>query len=356
MKLLQSLDRLFGPGRPILLGIAALAAVVLAGCADLPEAPIWSCNTIPGIPGPEDFALDRWSDPPRLIVSSDDRREPENPGKIVSVCLSGGLVTELSRRGEPAGLALHPHGVDLIRLDDGSLQLFVISHPKPGQGGERGESVIQYRLERDQLVFQRRYQDAHLVSPNDLAARSDGSFYVCNDSSARGGMLELILGLRRSSVVYYDGQGSWSVAAEGLAMANSAAIDGRTVYVSATRANRVYAYTIGPGGVLTDRRELARIKGPDNLILEGSELLVAAHVDTLAFMRHARDAAKRSPSTVYVVDTHSGVASTLFADDGSRISGASVALRFEGALYLGQVFESFLLKCPGTGFVPRRGG
>jgi len=345
-----------GAAAVAVLGIAVAAAslaLLLVGCANLPAAPVWTCNSVPGIPGPEDFVLDRWSTPPRLIVSSDDRRNPENPGKIVTVCLSGGLVTELPRRGEPAGLVLHPHGVDLVRFRDGTLQLFVISHPHRGQGDE---SVIQYRLEQDHLVFQRRYSGSHLASPNDLAARPDGSFYVCNDSSARGGMLELILGLRRSTVVYYDGRGAWSVAAERLAMANSIVVDGSRAYVTATRANRVYAYTVGEDGRLSQRRDLARIKGPDNLILEEGELLVAAHVDTVAFMGHARDPGKRSPSTVYSVDTASGAVSTLFQDDGRRISGASVALRFEGILYLGQVFESFLLKCPGPGAVPRRGG
>ena len=251
-------------------------------------------------------------------------------------------MSELPRRGEPAGLILHPHGVDLVRARDGSLQLYVISHPHLGKGAE---AVIQYRLERDHLVFQRRYSGSHLVSPNDLAVRSDGSFYVCNDSSARGGILELILGLRRSTVVYYDGLGGWSVAAERLAMANSAAIDGDTLYVSATRANRVYAYSTAAGGRLTDRRVLARIKGPDNLVLEASELLVAAHRNSLAFMAHVRNPGRRSPSTVYAIDTQSGAATVLFADDGARISAASTGLRHEGVLYLGQVFEPFLLRC-----------
>jgi sugar lactone lactonase YvrE len=327
--------------------------MLLAGCANLPQSNTEGCQAIAGIPGPEDLTLDRWSDPPRLIVSSDDRRNPANPGKLLAVCLSGGMVTELSRRGEPAGLILHPHGIDLVQARDGTLQLYVVTHPHRGEGSE---AVIQYRLERDYLVFQRRYSGSHLVSPNDLAARPDGSFYVCNDSSARGGMLELILGLRRSSVVYFDGLGTWSVAAERLAMANSAAIDRDRMYVSATRANRIYAFRIAEDGRLIERRDLARVRGPDNLTLDGNTLLVAAHVNTIAFMRHARDPKKRSPSTVYAIALPSGPTTALFADDGSRISGASVALRYKGLLYLGQVFEPFLLKCPVLGAVPRRGG
>jgi sugar lactone lactonase YvrE len=169
-------------------------------------------------------------------------------------------------------------------------------------------------------------------------------------------MLELILGLRRSTVVYYDGLGSWSTAAERLAMANSVAIDGEMVYVSATRANQVYAYRASEDGRLLDRRRLARVRGPDNLILDDKTLLVAAHLNTLAFMRHARDPAKRSPSTVYALQLPSGARETVFADDGSRISAASVAVLYQGMLYLGQIFEDFLLKCPLPPAGPPRGG
>ena len=143
-----------------------------------------------------------------------------------------------------------------------------------------------------------------------MAALPDGRMYVSNDRSAKGGWNEIILGLRRSNIVFFDGA-RWSVAA------------GR------------------PGG----RSALATVKGPDNLGLGGPDgLLMASHADSLAFLRHTRSPRNLSPSHIYALDSGTGSLRLLFADDGSRIS-ASAAVRFGAALYLGQVFEPFVLKC-----------
>jgi len=55
-----------------------------------------------------------------------------------------------------------------------------------------------------------------------------------------------------------------------------------------------------------------------------------------------------SPSEVYRIDLigDSGTAKCVFGDPGRRISAASTAFPYEGSLFLGQVFDDFVLRYP----------
>jgi hypothetical protein len=294
-----------------------------------------------GIPGPEDLVLDRSVSPPRLIVSSEDRRSRKAPGEIYAVRIPELEAVALPRTGEPSGLELHPHGIDTVRLADGRWMLYVISHPAPGKEGE--QAVLVYELLPGRLEFRERLASPLLTSPNDLAATADGSVYVTNFGSG-GGIGELLFRRRKSTVAYHDAMsGKWSVAASGLAMANGIAIGPERIFVVVTREDAVYSFARGAEGALVDRRLLARVVGGDNLFLDGPTLYVAAHVKSLAFMRHTGNARALSPSVIYAIDVGSGLSRVAFSDPGGAISAASGAVVLDGWLYIGQVFGDYLL-------------
>lgn len=320
--------------------LVALLTALCGACVNIP-ATTQEVRRLEGIPGPEDLLLDRSVSPPRLIVSSEDRRFKSKAGELYAVRIPELEAAALRRTGEPADLELHPHGMDTVRLADGTWLLYVINHPAPGKDGE--DAVLVYELFRDRLEFRERLVSPLLTSPNDLAATADGSVYVTNFGSG-GGIGELLLRRRKSTVVYHDASsGSWSVAASGLAMANGIAIGPERVYVVVTRGDAVYSFSREKNGALADRRLLAPVVGGDNLFLDGPTLYVAAHVKSLAFMRHAGNGRVRSPSVIYAVEIGSGASSVVFSDAGGTISAASGAVAYGGWLYIGQVFGDYVL-------------
>ncbi len=305
----------------------------------------YSYAPIDGMPGPEDMALDIWHTPPRLLVSSDDRRHNQKQGQIFTVDVETNSVTRLKREGEPEGLSFHPHGLDIIQNPDGRVILYVINRQKESTGA--GHAVIIYEVFPDRLVFQKILSDSLLSSPNDLAVRTDGSIYVTNDKSERGGMGEIIFRLKRSTVVHFDGQGQWRVAADGLAMANGIALNGERVYVAATRENAIYSFISRGDGQLTAKELFAEVKGPDNFSITGSYLLVGSHTKPMALISHLKDPENKAPSLIYSIHLRSGEIKPIFYNDGRIISAASVGVQYRDTLYIGQIFNSYILRYSG---------
>ncbi|MBN1686702.1 MAG: SMP-30/gluconolactonase/LRE family protein [Spirochaetales bacterium] len=295
-----------------------------------------------GIPGPEDIVIDNYHDFPRLLVSSTDRRYGAVAGEIYEVVIDTGLIRPLKRTGEPEGLVFNPHGLDIVEEEKGRILLYVITHWENNEGEKH--AVVRYRVFPDRLFFERLYSDDLLASPNDLAALPDGTIYVSNDSSAGGGMFEMALGLKRSSVVYFNGE-AWSVAAGKIAMANGIEAFPGVVYVSATRENRVYAFDRRTSGELTEKRVLARIKGPDNISVWGEYLIVAGHAKTIALARHlsASGNPPPSPTAIHSINRRTGETRLEFSDAGNIISAGSVGVVFDGHLYVGQIMDPFVV-------------
>lgn len=300
---------------------------------------------IDGLPGPEDIAVDSFGDTPRLFVSSTDRREGIKAGEIFEVPAETGAARPLPRAGEPDGLIFNPHGIDIMQDDRGDIFLYAIIHWRE-DGGDK-HAVVRYQVSSDLLIFDQIYTDPLLVSPNDLSVLSDGTMYVSNDASGRGGMFETVLGLKRSTVVFFDGS-KWSVAADGIAMANGIAVFPDVVYLSATRENRVYVFKREQSGGLTDKQVLARIKGPDNISVFGNSLIVAGHRKSLALARHlgASKHPPSSPTTIYQIDTGTNEMGILFTDNGDLISAGSVGVISGGCLCIGQIMDPFVLCVP----------
>ena len=313
---------------------------ILWGIFQISAAP--GVTAVSGIPGPEDLVLDIHHGPPRLLISSTDRRGGIVPGQIYIVDVATGEVKPIRRLGEPFGFAFFPHGIDLVEDNDGTFYLYVINHWRAAKTERHG--VARYRVARDALFFEGLWEDPLLVSPNDLAALPNGSIYVTNDSSQKGGMLELILGLRQSNVVYFDGVG-WREVAGKIAMANGIAIISDKVYVAATRENRVLEYHRAEDGSLSSRRVLAKVKGPDNFSILQGNLIVAAHEKSIALSRHLSSSSSPppSPTAIYLIDVETGQKKSIFRDSGVYISAGSVGVVYQRNLYIGQIMDPFIV-------------
>ena len=328
---------------PALAAGLCLLALGLMSCSSIKPYDRGEPAVLRGLPGPEDMVLDSLSGQPRLLVSSADRRGHSQEGRIFSVDFTTFTAVSLPRLDEPEGLSFNPHGISLVRSGTGRTLLYVINHRSDREDQSR-HSILVYEVLPNHLVFTEELTSPLLVSPNDLCALPDGSIYVSNDSSGKGGMMELILSLKRSTVVHYDGSGKWTVAAEKLAMANGIQAEGKTLYLAVTRENAVYTCPINDDGTLGPRSLLARVKGADNITLDKGYLYAAGHLKDLALAGHMQNPDKKAPSTVFRIDSNSGDSTIVFQDDGSLISAASVAVPHNGSLYIGQIADDGIVR------------
>lgn len=330
--------------------VRILILFILASCSStIPIVKQAISIKIPVGPGPEDIVLDTFSTAsPRLLVSCCERRK-ENAayGEICEINLNDDLFKILPRLNDPQGLLFRPHGFDLVKNKEGQLLLYCISH----NNEKKEHSIIIYKVFADHLEFQEKLNSPLLVSPNDVTASCDGDIFVSNDAHKRGSVMEALLKFKKSNVVCFNHLNKqWSIVSTGFAYANGIAVQHcphDKLLLSTSRSDRLYSLqNVGDHVDWYYPKKIAKLKGLDNIsFINENEILVTAHLNQVAFMKHAGNSKKISPSVVYRVNIVTGKHSAIYANDGSSISAASTALYYKGKLYISQVFEPFILKC-----------
>ncbi|MEQ9365577.1 MAG: hypothetical protein RIF32_15125 [Leptospirales bacterium] len=337
--------------RIILIGFFFFSA-----CSTFTPRSLPDCQTVIGVPGPEDFALDPTTGRgrhPRLLVSSQNRRlmdpngEMLRPGAIFAMNLEGpGAMTPETMPFEGRDdYPFHPHGIDLVQAPTGLL-LYVINHALTDT-----HCVEVFRVEGDKLVFLKRLHSSLLIHPNDLTALPDGQLYISNDRAGQGLAANLcdffVLGC--GSVTHYSpAENLWRVVAEDISFANGVAVKDDRLYVAGTRDEGIHVYRRDPftGAIFEKTAFWDLDSGVDNLMWENETTLnVAAHPDIFAFLDHANDENEHAPGDVYRVDITTGQATQIFADDGRQMDAPATALVYNNRLYISGVFDPEILHC-----------
>jgi arylesterase / paraoxonase len=303
---------------------------------------------IEGVKGPEDITIDY--DRSLLFISSDDRRArikgKEVKGGIYSINLKDETLTP--KKISPAlDFEFNPHGISLYKGALGITRLFVINHRSTGHFIE----IFDYR--NGQLRHLESLTGPELKSPNDIVAVGIRAFYFTNDHGTEQGFKRLFADLLKqgtASVGYFDGK-SYRIVADELNYANgiNTSQDGDIVFVSETTGKKISAFQRSyTNGTLELLHSLDLNTGADNIEINGDgTLLVAAHPNMLAFMRHAKDYKKNSPSQVlhldYVPSEGFSNVKEILTDDGKNLSGSSTAAYHGGRLFVSNVFDPKIL-------------
>ncbi|MCA9718580.1 MAG: SMP-30/gluconolactonase/LRE family protein [Myxococcales bacterium] len=312
------------------------------------------CTPIEGAVGVEDLVVTPGGR--AALLASDDRRarDAASRGGIYIYSLDDGVAPRLLSGSAPA--SFHPHGLDLVVTPDGRGTLYVVNHELPRGAGHSIEVFDWRATPEPTLTHRATIRDPLLVSPNDVAGVDHSRFYVTNDhgaASPRAQTLEDYTRRARARVVYHDGEET-RVAADGLRYANGIALrpDGAALFVSSTTDRRLHVFARDrETGALSRRADVALSTGPDNIDVEpDGTLWIAGHPKLLSFVVHARAPGRRSPSQVLrlrpVPDEPLEFAvEEVYLDDGSELSGASVAARRGRRLLIGGVFEPEFLDC-----------
>lgn len=355
-------NALWAVGAIVALGLLILSITVVRTLVDwgtfthlrahMPGA----CAAVAAPPGPEDLALDRGTG--LLFAAAYDRRQGPGrgaPGGLFVMDLKA--PTPALREITPDGLGLfRPHGIGLWREGE-ALYLHAVNH-----GEEERVEIFKVEgkdAESLRLVPMMRVADGRFRSLNDVLPVGPEAFYVTNDSVARtalGKRWELARAKDTGSVFHFDGE-AVRVAAEGLSFANGIAMSpgGEAVYVTETMDRTMRIYDRDPNsGTLTQRPRTEGLvwfgTGGDNIdVAPDGALWIAAHPKVLAFAAHRADPEEHAPSQILKIvpdtDGRGGTIDEVLLDKGEALSGASVAVAYEGRLVLGAAFEPKLLLC-----------
>lgn len=288
--------------------------------------------------GPEDIVLDTVStNYPRLIISCDNRRTTEKSGFIQAMDLKTEEVIVLERINEPASLVFHPHGIDVVKLSDGTSKLYVVNHNEAANE----QSILIYKIAQNQLVFEKQLIDKQLVSPNDVAGDASGKIYTGNEFHKRNAKGSALLGLKNGYFIQFDGK-QFSKRETGFCYANGVAVYRDQLLTVGSRNRFLYK---APLDFKKDSKKvkITKLSGADNISIIGDKAYIACHVNLFKFIKHAKSATNSSPTVVYEVDLLTNERKLLYTNTDGTINGAATAILYKGKLYLSQVFEPFIL-------------
>lgn len=323
--------------RKLKLNLFLLFLSFLWGACSLPKSEITykSYQKIVVGPGPEDMVLDTLNGPARLIISCNERRKNRSIADFYLFDIATEKVSILKRENEPEGLYFQPHGIDLVRHDNGNILLYVVNH----NDSANDQSVLIYNIKNASAEFVTKISSPLITSHNDVTATPDGKIFLTLDAHKRGSFMEPFLKLKRGSILRYD-DNEWKAFSERYCYANGILAKNNRLFVSSTRQNKLWELdTRGR------RNTIAHFKGQDNITADGDYLYVPAHLKQFKFLKHFKDSTINSPSVVFRIDLNSNTKTCVFSDKGNTISAASTAIHYKGNLYISQVFNSFILKC-----------
>ncbi|KZY92551.1 hypothetical protein A3758_12420 [Oleiphilus sp. HI0118] len=310
------------------------------------------CIAVDAPPGLEDITIDQASG--LAYFANDDRRAYLTKGTRAS---ENGALWSLDLNDDTPSLkpitanypeVFHPHGISLLK-EDGKQYLFVVNHPSTTQhqidvfelSGSNSATLI------ESITF------PELISPNDVHAVSRHRFYITNDHSAPrqtlGEKAEDFLRLAKTNVLFYD-NGTVTEVVNDLYMANGVLTNAEQtkLFVAESTGERISMYTreSSEAPEWTLNNHIALDVMPDNLEWsENGKLLVASHPKALDFLLHTFDQSVIAPSVAHAIDVESGSVETIYADDGSILSGSSVAASYDGQVLIGSVFEPKYVHC-----------
>lgn len=309
-----------------------------------------TCHVVGGPIGPEDITIH-----PRTgvaYVSASDRRAVKAghaaPGAIWAYDLN-------TPDAKPVNLTPHadarfqPHGISLWAGPDGRDALFVVNHPVDGDTPAANAIEI-FDVTENGLLHRATLTDPLLVMPNDVVAVGLDRFYVTNTHAHPPGTMQTIetyLQMKGAQVIFY-GPGGFRPAITDLVFPNgiNASPDGRMLYVASTTGRNVRVYDRDPGSeALAFRGTVPLGSGPDNIEVDAAgNLWIAAHPKLLRVEAHRDDPTTLSPSQVLRVSP-GGKVDEIYLDDGSTISGSSVAAVRGNRLLIGEIFDEGFLDC-----------
>ena len=343
-----------------------LALLVSAGCSP-DQPPIDTCE-----PGDGLIPDCRYRNPEDLVPAPGDREiivsqfggmAGEADGSLVALRPADGRIRTLypgpetspARQdgwGDPAcppPAAFSPHGIDIERLDDGRHALYVVNH-----GGRESVEMFEVTPGSDVSLTWRGCVEAPEDGYfNDLVVLEDGGFWVSHMYPRDANLLWTVLRMQVTGhapgLVYRwqpDG-GFEPIAGTAARFANGVekSADERYLYLNSYLGSRVLKVDVARGEVVAS----AEVSSPDNLAWDDGTLLAASHLASLADSMSCQALESGSCGfrfQIVAIDPEDMSTRVILDHAGPPMGGATVALPFDGALYLGTFAGDRIARAP----------
>lgn len=274
---------------------------------------------INGFTGAEDITIDKAKG--IALISSNNFSDNSQNGAIFLLNIKESTPKPV-KLTEKITFDFHPHGISLYRTLEGNKKLFVINHRK------KGDYVEVFNFTDSTLVHLESIRSSLFVSPNDIVAVGEHTFYLTNDHDeeksewrSKKDLLQIAMG----NICYYDGQRA-KIVADGFLYANgiNVSLDGKKLFAAATSGRKIRVFDRDlTTGKLTESDEIT-INGADNIeIDEYGNLWVGCHPKLLSYLAHSKDHTKLSPSGIIKINYQSKEYYTLesiYLNDGTPVS------------------------------------
>ena len=237
-----------------------------------------------------------------------------------------------------------PHGISMIK-NDSTYKIMAISHTL------KGHSIEVFNLQNKKLTHKKTLVNKLMISPNDIVMIDDNRFYFTNDhkyTEGFGRLTEDYLGRSLSNVIYFDGT-TYREVANGISYANGINYDAKRnlLFVASPRKFLIKVYKTNVDGSLEFIENIDCGTGVDNIEFDTEgNLYIGAHPNLLKFASYAKGKVEHSPSEIIKIDysnTNDYSVETVYLDDGTTMSGSTVAAPFGDLLLTGNVMEDFFL-------------
>jgi len=299
---------------------------------------------IKGFNGAEDITIDKATGLTLISSSSFDENAPN--GKIYLLNLKDIEPKPVSLTDSMSLPDFHPHGISLYQSAEGAKQLFVVNHTKAGA------SIEIFQFTDSSLIHKKTIKNDLFISPNDIVGVGERQFYLTNDHDEKKSWWRSkkdLLQIPMGNVCYYDGSKA-TIVADGFLYANGINVsqDDKKLFVAATTGRKIVIFDrdIATGN-LTENSEVP-VNGADNIELdESGDLWVGCHPKLLAFLAHAKNHSKLSPSEIVKISLENDkpTVTSVYLNDGTPLSGSSVGAVWRNKLLIGSVYGDKVLMC-----------
>ncbi|XP_071941540.1 serum paraoxonase/arylesterase 2-like [Antedon mediterranea] len=241
---------------------------------------------------------------------------------------------------------LRPHGLDVWQ--DGKtekVRLFVVNHYAPVDVIE----VFDFDQERIVLKHHKTIKDKLFYSVNDVAATGPDSFYFTNDGYHHGikRVFEGLLMRAWSNIGYYDGKEAKIIMDGGHGFNGiNMSPDKKIVYVNEVLAGgAMHIWQRESDNSLSLIESMKFDSLCDNVFVdEAGDIWQGCHPIGHMFQSHAQNLSLPSPSQVINVkfldkSRKRYEISEVLSNDGSLVSGSSVAAYYKGTMLIGTVLD-----------------
>lgn len=300
-----------------------------------------NCEQIKGMQGPEDIIkVDNY-----IITSGSNLKDNSEKWKQGGLYSYNILTKEVKNLTTTVNIKLNIHGITSRKNTDGSWTIFAINHA-PDK-----DEVLVFKFINNHITLKETITSDIIYQLNDIVLVGDNRFIVTQDHYFKNKYMKLIENFARlglSKMLYYDGK-KFTPLGPGFTFANGITLIAPNKIAVASMLNKsIIVFDVTTTASIKKEYTIDLDFFPDNLSYakDTNDLIISGHYKILTLKKHSENPHKVvSPSKVISYNLESKNKSTLVSSERPAYSGVSVAIRDKGHLFIGYIYQDYIMDC-----------